>query len=98
MKVIDILNSTIGPEMEAFQIRDKTTIIVEATKVVTKKACSYCARKYLQLGKDVNSFKKIFDDCLDQGLPSPWDRNGDLYPFQNYHILLVEQQNNDKDF
>ena len=47
MKVIDILNSTIGLEMEALQIRDKTTIIVEATKVVTKKACSDCGRKYL---------------------------------------------------
>ena len=37
MITIDIFNLKNGSEMEALQIRDRTTIIMEATKVVTKK-------------------------------------------------------------
>ena len=63
---------------------------MEASKVVVKKRRAWIVHgKYLQLGKDANSFKIIFDGFMDQDLPSPWDYNNDLYPLQNYQELLI---------
>ena len=49
--------------------------------------------KPLQLEKYVNSFKNIFEDCIEKGLPYPWDGNGEFYSKEEYQVKLNKKGN-----
>ena len=78
MLVMDILKFKTDEDLEALDIKDKTSITMDASKLITKNKSQTMHDKRVQLVKDVNSFKENIQEYINQGLPSPWDGNRDL--------------------
>jgi hypothetical protein len=54
-------------------------------KVIAKKILMQNAKnKAHEITLEISSFKKIFNEEINHGLPTFWDGNGDLYAQKNY--------------
>ena len=82
MKVdIEHLNENRCLELWYMAIRYSIEMATEANKAITKNIVSQNVSELAsQLYQYIGSFKSMFDFIICQGIPSPWDENGDLYP------------------
>ena len=94
--VIDIFNEKTHQEILYFAISDQTNMVIEENKVITKKSLAHNVSELAsQLYWDVCSFKAMFANLIGQGIPSPWDGNGDSYLKENYSVLIMEDRNSE---
>jgi hypothetical protein len=97
--IINILNNRTKEELKDLQVNDRTSIVMDAKKFITKKMLLQNAKtKCHELIREISTFKKIFSDFIKHGLPSFWNENGDLNPMKNYHKLLEYRRNIENKF
>jgi hypothetical protein len=97
--LIKFLNSRSKEELKDINIEDRTSLIMDAKKVLAKrKLMQNTKHKVHELTGEIVAFKKKFSEVVSFGLPNLWDGNGDLYLQKNYHKLLDNRRNDDSRF
>jgi len=87
--IINFLNNRTKEYLKDFQVNDKTNIVMDAKRVITKRILLQNAEtKCHELMREISTFRKIFSDVIKNGLPSLYNENGDLYPINNYQNIL----------
>jgi hypothetical protein len=97
--IITFLNITTKEELKDFQFNNKTIIVMDAKRVITKRILLQNEKpKCHELMREISTFKNMFRDVIKNGLPLFWNVNGDLYPMNNYQNLLEDRINSDNKF
>jgi hypothetical protein len=72
---------------------------MDAKRVITNRLLLQNEKsKFHEFMREISTFKKIYSDVIQHGLPSFWNANRDLYPINNYQKLLEDMRNNDNKF
>jgi len=67
-------------------------MIMQANQVVNKHNLSDIAKQQsLELTNKVKAFKSSFNTVIRLGLPTFWDGNNDLIPYDQYKELLIKK-------
>jgi hypothetical protein len=97
--IIKFLNNRTKEELKDLQVNDRTSIVMDAKRVITKRILlQNVETKCHEVMREISTFKNIFSDVIKHGLPSFWNENGDLYPMNNYQKLLEDRRNSDNKF
>jgi hypothetical protein len=97
--IINFLNNRTKEDFKDLQVNDKTNIVMDAKRVITKRILLQNAEtKCHELMREISTFRKIFSDVIKHGLPSLYNENGDLYPINNYQNILEQRSNSDNKF
>jgi hypothetical protein len=98
-ELIKFLNSRYKDQLKTLSINDRTILVMEANKVLSKMhLLQNTERKVHELARGISSFKRIFKEVISFGLPNLWDGVGDLFLEEEYQKRLDQRRNDDKIF
>lgn len=90
-KFIGFLNEKSIDYLRAIDIIDMTTMVIEITKMIHRKVVMDRVEECVNdLANMVATFNSNFDQITRERLPSCWDFQGNLLPWEQYEKLLVE--------
>lgn len=90
-KFIKLINEKSLDELRAIDIIDRTSVIMEISKVIqNKEARDRIEECVSEPAKFVVAYNSNFDQRTRAGLPSCWDFQGHILPWVHYEQLLVE--------
>lgn len=85
------MNSRHTQELKEFGVEEITSHIMEIYKMIVKNSYRKETEKNINEVKEaVMKFIIIFDKINRASLPSCWDQQGNLLPWETYETLLVE--------
>jgi FtsZ-binding cell division protein ZapB len=88
---IDLLNVVPTAELQTIGVKDRTTLIISARRIIAKhNLLGSVWNKAVQMEYNIQEFKNAFEDLFVKGLPSFWDGKGSLYNQEDYHSLLMQ--------
>ena len=91
--VVRNLNAKLKAQFNNLGVSNRTRLVMDATKVLTKVSLIYKAEGKVKLvTKDV-AHLTFFCKVIFKGLPSFWDGHGDLYTTQRYRDILQQVRN-----
>jgi hypothetical protein len=65
-------------------INDRTTMTMETKRIFTKRNLIHQAQnECITLKSNVESFSNKFENLVKMGLPSSWDKDGKLFPYED---------------
>jgi hypothetical protein len=77
---INLLNSIPTVELQTIGVKDRTTLIIWARRVIAKhNLLKLVQTKAIQMEKSIQEFKDLFEELFIKGLPPFWDGKGKLY-------------------
>ena len=89
-RVIDYLNGRFASELQVLNISDRTCLIMEDKRVLSKLDLATPFQKQCAtITRSNKAFKDRFQPCFNAGLPSFWGESGALYKKQSYDILFA---------
>jgi hypothetical protein len=88
---INLLNSIPTAELQTIGVKDRTTLIIWARRVIAKhNLLKSVQTKATQMEQSVQEFKDLFEELFIKGLPPFWDGKGKLYDQEEYNALLTQ--------
>jgi hypothetical protein len=97
--IIKFLNNGTKEHLKDLNVNDRTNIIIDAKKVLTKIRFMQNFENILyEMIGEVASFKNNFTELIKIGFQPPWDGNGDILPQNKYKYLLEKSTNNNNRF
>jgi len=98
-RVIAYLNSRTWKDLHTLGVRDRTTTILEASKVHTKRNLIQKAQASCNtVTKNGRIFRAKFKYIFELGIPSFWGGNNALLQKDVYNALIVKSRNDDSKF
>ena len=77
---INLLNSIPTTELQTIGIKDRTTLIIWARRVIAKhKLLKLVQTKVIQMEQSIQEFKDLFEELFIKGLLPFWDGKRKLY-------------------
>jgi hypothetical protein len=87
---INLLNSIPTSELQNIGVKDITTLIIWARRVISKHSLLKSVQtKATRMEKSIQEFKDLFEELFIKGLPPFWDGKGKLYDQEEYNSLLT---------
>jgi hypothetical protein len=88
---IDLLNSVPTSDLQTIGVKDRTTLIIWARRIITKNnLLKLVQNKAMQIERSLQEFRDTFEQLFVKGLPSFWDGKGKLYNQEDYNSLLIQ--------
>jgi hypothetical protein len=88
---IDLLNSIPTVNLQTIGVKDRTTLIISAKRIIAKHSLLRSVQnKAVQMEHNIQDFKDTFEQLFSKGLPSFLDGKGSLYNQEYYHTLLMQ--------
>ena len=97
--VIKCINSKYWNELKSLGVHDCSSIIMEASKVLTKiNLVQQAQAKCNQILQGSELFMDRYKKLVNLGLTSCWNKNGNLIPQEAYKEMLTLTRNNETKF
>jgi hypothetical protein len=88
---INLLNSIPTTELQTIRVKDITTLIIWARRVIAKHHLLKSVQtKATQMEQSVQEFKDLFEELFIKGLPPFWDAKGKIYDQEEYNARLTQ--------
>jgi hypothetical protein len=88
---INLLNSIPTTELQTIGVKDRTTLIIWARRVIAKhNLLKSVQTKAIQMEQSIQEFKDLFEELFIKGLPPFWDGKGKLYDQEEYNSHLAQ--------
>lgn len=98
-KIIEYMNSTSKSDLQVLKVENISTMIMMENKVIYKHRYVQSVRKKAQtLHKKIQHFRNKFSNIFNKGMPSLWDKEGNLTFQQDYQALLVQNKSEEEKF
>jgi hypothetical protein len=92
-QIIKFLNSNSRDTLLKKGINDRTTMVMETERIFTKRNLIQQAQnECITLKRNVESFSNKFENLVKMGLPSAWDKDGKLFPYEDFKKSLFMKQ------
>jgi hypothetical protein len=86
-----MLNSIPNDELQTIGVKDKTTLIIWARRIIAKhNFLKSVQTKAIQMEQSIHEFKDLFEELFIKGLPPFWDGKGKLYDHEEYKSHLAQ--------
>jgi hypothetical protein len=87
---INLLISIPTVELQTIRVKDRTTLIIWARRVITKhNLLKSIQTKAIQMEQSIHEFKYMFEELFIKDLPPFWDGKGKLYDQEEYNSCLA---------
>jgi hypothetical protein len=88
---INLLNSIPTAELHTIGVKDRTTLIIWARRVISKhNLLKSVQTKAMQMEQSIHNSKIYLKSCFIKGLPPFWDGKGKLYDQEEYNSHLTQ--------
>jgi hypothetical protein len=84
-------NSKTWNQLNALGDNDRTSLLMDATKVLTKKILvQQPQNKSNSIQRSIETFMKRYKELVKMGLPPCWDKNGNFIQYKSYKDMLIK--------
>jgi hypothetical protein len=97
--IIKFLNSNTNEVLQRKGVKDRTTMVMEAENIFTKRNLLQQAHnKCIMVKRNIESFKQKFENLVKMGLPSAWNDKGKLLSYESYRKNLFVARDSEAKF
>jgi len=92
-KMIHFINSKFTAELKEHEMPNRISCAIDFNKMIVRNIWRVTTKKKIKEKKEaVSKFNVLFDKRVKAGLPSCWDLQGNLMPWNTYETLMVEEK------
>jgi hypothetical protein len=97
-QIIKFMNSISRETLLREGVNDIKTMVMETERIFTKRnLIQQPQNECIALKRNVEFFSNKFENLVKMGLPSAWDKNGNLLSYKNYKKrLFIAREKDDK--
>jgi hypothetical protein len=98
-QIIKFLNSNCRDTLLKKDVNDMTTMVMETERIFTKiNLIQQAHNDCITLKRNAEYFSNKFENLVKMGLPSAWDKDGKLLPYEDFNFFLFIYREKDDKF